>query len=112
VVRDVRIGRAQSVVQVKVQQDGVQAPKTCTLATVTHGNIAAEDGLTIPSKKLSIPDRADCDLLITDLVRRMVPAMANVTALSPKGGPDNLWTPTVGQNARDTWFRLTDQPSG
>jgi hypothetical protein len=75
-VRDVRIGRAQSVVQVEVQHDGVQAPKTCTLATVTHGNIAAEDGLTIPSKKLSIPDKADCDLLITDVVRRMVPAMA------------------------------------
>jgi hypothetical protein len=112
VIRDIRIGRAQSVVQVEVQQGELPAPKICTLATVTHGNLATEEGPTLPSEKLSVPDRADCALFITDLVRRMVPAMVNVTALTPTGGPDNLWAPATGQNVRDTWFRFTDQPSG
>lgn len=111
-IRDIKIGRSQSVVQVEVQQGNLEAAKACALAFVTYGNLATENGPSLPSQKLPLPNRSECDMLISDLFTRLNPATGHVLAFTPRGGSSPWWSPDVGQNARDQWICFADESGG
>jgi hypothetical protein len=67
VIRDIRIGRAQSVVQVEVQQGEIQLPKTCTLATITHDNLAVS-----PCHQRNFPFPIEQTVTCCSIIRRKI----------------------------------------
>ena len=92
VVKDVKIGRKLSTVQVDVQVKGKDEKLvTCTTATVTQGNLAKEMGVsgTVPSVvKAGMPRREHCERWGEAWWMNLIPVTRKLRQYVPVGRPD------------------------
>jgi hypothetical protein len=114
-VKDLKIGRRLSVVQIELQtkgQDGKLA--TRTTAIVTQGNLATESGPTGKSPynfKADLPRREDCVRWNEKWWMELVPITRQIRSWLPPGGPDARWQDRFGPGVREGWIKM-DNGSG
>ncbi|RFU29755.1 hypothetical protein B7463_g6565, partial [Scytalidium lignicola] len=116
VVRELKIGKNYSSVQVelqKQQQDG--SAKTCVAAIVTQGNLAAEHGQTISTPpvipKGELPDRdTECEeFMQPDWILRAFPVAFKMRPFKLKGGKNGKFNDRKGLHVKETWIKWRDE---
>ena len=77
---------------------------------VTHGILSSGTGHSIETPLFKVPDReTECQRWTDAFFYHTNPTSAQYRSYTPKGGPNPLWSPSVGQNARDMWVKLDDE---
>jgi hypothetical protein len=106
-IHDLKIGKKHSVIQVEIKKP--DSPKTCIIALVTHGNLS-KGGNSIDTPPFQVQDRErECQRWADGFFFHVSPTSAQYRAYTPTGGPNPLWSPRVGRNARDMWVKLDDE---
>ncbi|RFU34724.1 hypothetical protein B7463_g1663, partial [Scytalidium lignicola] len=106
VINDLKIGSKHSVLQVELRDPKGQI---CVIALVTQGNLSASGGHRIEIPAFNVPDRVkDCQRWVDGFFYHLSPTSSKCRTYTVKGGPNPLWSPSVGQNARDMWMKLDD----
>lgn len=104
VVRELRVGKTHSVMQVDLCQPGSLEP--CVTSLVTFGKLSLKGGRTIAAPALQLPDRKlDCARVTERLLVSLIPPTAKLRGWMVKGNDNILWSPAMGQNARGMWLR-------
>ncbi|KAL3455478.1 thioesterase-like superfamily-domain-containing protein [Aspergillus heterothallicus] len=107
-------GSRSSVVQGEIcsageaTKDGTSTRKrTYTLAICTMGNLSDRTGISIDFPPHALPNReTDCARWTDAFAFYASPPTAACRVYTPKGGPNPLWSPAVGQHKRDQWDKL------
>ncbi|KAH8804442.1 thioesterase-like superfamily-domain-containing protein [Xylogone sp. PMI_703] len=107
VINDLKIGSKHSVLQAELR-DSKGIP--CVIAFVTQGNLSASDDYTIEMPVSPVPDRVkDCQRWVDPVFFYHSPTSSKARSFTVKGGPNPLWSPSVGKNARDMWIKWDDE---
>ena len=111
-VKDVALGRRQSVVEACIVSSDIGQPKTYIIGLVRMGRLIEDKGAPgIPIPTTHIPDRVlECTRVTNANYYRASPATATVRIFSPKDGMSSMWSPIFGgQNSRDQWHKMDDE---
>ena len=129
-VKDVSVGSRVSVVQVELSQvvplsssdDSKSHSKdvgtvTGLISTVTQGNLATEEGLSMvrgqTTSKDEIPDREkDCEVLVErPFTLKVVPVANKGVIMVPRGSVNGTCSDRQGRAFRDIWMSFKDGTS-
>ena len=88
--KDLKLGRILSTVQVELQmKDSDGKVTTRTVAIVSQGNLALQDGLTgTTPQKFDMPRREDCERWNEAWWMNIIPINRKLRQFIPAGGPD------------------------
>jgi hypothetical protein len=88
--RDLKLGRILSTVQVELQsKDSDGKLTTRTMAIVSQGNLASQNGLTgTAPQKFDMPRREDCERWNEAWWMNIIPINRKLRQFIPAGGPD------------------------
>jgi hypothetical protein len=107
------VGKRQAVVRVEVSAKGKEASPVCLVALLSQGNFATQAGPSIPTPPFLLPNRlAECQRWTDALFYRHNPPSTFIRTWTPTGGHNALWSPGLGQNARDQWVKLDKGETG
>ncbi|PGH14375.1 hypothetical protein AJ80_05965 [Polytolypa hystricis UAMH7299] len=107
-LRELKLGSRRSVIEITLQRS--ESSPIVAIALITMGDLSAKDmGPSIPTPPIKITDRRDCQRWTDALFYYTDPTSRECRTYTPKGGPSPLWSPVLGQHARDQWVKLDDE---
>jgi hypothetical protein len=107
-IDDLKLGNKHSVIKVEQKSSTSPTARPCIIAIVTLGNLSTK-GHSITPPAVQLPDRErDCIRWTEATFFNLAPTSSKMRSYVPKGGPNPLWSPAVGQNKRDMWVKPDD----
>ncbi|KAH8800653.1 thioesterase-like superfamily-domain-containing protein [Xylogone sp. PMI_703] len=106
-VHDIKSGTTHHVVEIELKQPN--SLKSCVLSLVTLRRLSAVRH-SIKTPPFPLPDReSECQRWTDSFFYNVNPTSSQFRTYVPKGGHSHMWSPAVGQNARDVWMKLDDE---